>query len=293
MNLVNQLFMQPSDDMNHVIWEHIYHSIAVNCFEWNGLPDNIDIMFLENSLLFNGKGVFFLDDFGVLQFQPNFAFSRIDMYNNPIDVTIHATNGLGKWERTNGVDCIIAYDNINRVPIFDKLDFLSERLADIDNKIDVNISAQATPWVITCSDDSAINDARRKMSKILNNEPVIVEIARSVGDTDLHVLRTDAPWIAENMLDVQEREFNIGLHILGLDKQFSNKKERLITDEVNSASEYAYIMRNNRLEARNSVCDRINSMFGLNVSVKWAVDKNNDGSIDLGVGVDDGFEDSD
>ena len=48
-----------------------------------------------------------------------------------------------------------------------------------------------------------------------------------------------------------------------------NKKERLITDEVNRGLGGVFASRYSGLLSRRQACDQINEMFGLNISVEY------------------------
>ena len=56
---------------------------------------------------------------------------------------------------------------------------------------------------------------------------------------------------------------------LGIENSNTEKKERLVTDEINSNLGSVYAQRMARLNARKDACKKINSMFGLNIDVRY------------------------
>ena len=62
---------------------------------------------------------------------------------------------------------------------------------------------------------------------------------------------------------------NEALTFLGINNANTDKKERLITDEVRANDEQLYIARQIMLNARKQACDEINKMFGLNIDVEF------------------------
>ena len=58
---------------------------------------------------------------------------------------------------------------------------------------------------------------------------------------------------------------------LGINNSNTNKKERLITDEVNSNNQEIMAQREALLLQRKIACDKINSMFGLNISCSFRI----------------------
>ena len=87
-----------------------------------------------------------------------------------------------------------------------------------------------------------------------------------MGENPLEVLTMPTPYVADKLNQYKyelEREI---LTFLSLNNNFE-KKERLLTDEVNSNNDFintnAMLMYKNRLQA----CEEINKKFGLNVRV--------------------------
>ena len=63
------------------------------------------------------------------------------------------------------------------------------------------------------------------------------------------------------------------LTFLGLNNANTDKKERLITSEVDSNLEHIEMSLQCMLSARQYACDEINKMFGLNMGVRFKLDK--------------------
>lgn len=59
------------------------------------------------------------------------------------------------------------------------------------------------------------------------------------------------------------------LTCLGISNVSITKKERLISDEVERHMGGVVASRYSRLNAREQACDKINKMFGLNLSVEF------------------------
>ena len=62
---------------------------------------------------------------------------------------------------------------------------------------------------------------------------------------------------------------NEALTFLGINNANTDKKERLITDEVKANDEQLYVARQVMLNARKQACEEINKMFGLNIDVEF------------------------
>ena len=64
---------------------------------------------------------------------------------------------------------------------------------------------------------------------------------------------------------------NEALSYFGLNNANTDKKERLISSEVESNNEEIETARNIMLNARKQACQMINEMFGLNIDVRFKV----------------------
>ena len=84
----------------------------------------------------------------------------------------------------------------------------------------------------------------------------------------LNVLKTDAPYIVDK-LDVHKHQiFNDALTVLGIDNANTDKKERLITNEVESNEELIKYYLNCFYKTRKKACDEINEKFGLDIEIE-------------------------
>lgn len=63
--------------------------------------------------------------------------------------------------------------------------------------------------------------------------------------------------------------WNECMGLLGINNANQDKKERLVAAEVGANDEQVEATRNIALNARQQACDRINDMFGLDISVDF------------------------
>jgi hypothetical protein len=77
------------------------------------------------------------------------------------------------------------------------------------------------------------------------------------------------PETLPKLLETKSKTWNECMGLLGLNNANQDKKERLVTDEVSANDEQVMASRNIHLKARKAAADKINKMFGLNISVKF------------------------
>ena len=239
--------------------------IALTSFDWINLPDTVDPRFLELILFSKGKILYFRDEIVgdlALQFSTS---GKLDFYRNPTKRRAIADNGY--TNNLNQKNSVIIYNNYMRIPTAPIMEYYAMRLWDYDNTIAVNVNAQKTPVLLQCAEEQRPTVANL-YKEYDGNAPVIY------GDKnlDLNAIKsiiTGAPFVADKIYNIKMKIWNEALTALGVNYNIE-KKERLVTDEVNVSQGATNAMKNTRLKARKEACKKINDMFSLNIDVKPA-----------------------
>ena len=104
------------------------------------------------------------------------------------------------------------------------------------------------------------------------NQPVIYG-SKSMGLNDnIQVLKTDAPYLADKLMNQKNQIWNEALTYLGISNLNVQKKERMISDEAIRSMGGTIASRQSRLEMRREAAEQINKMFGLNIEVNYRED---------------------
>lgn len=264
---------------NGQFWESLYNNeisyhnyierlteLSISMFEWQGLPKTIDKRFLELCLFMDGMCVFFYDEIlGYLSLQVMIG-GQLDVYRIPIERRAYATNGY--FRELDNTDSVIIFNNLvhtNSVPaVFET----AKRLYEFDRTIDVNVKAQKTPVLLSCEESQRLTMKNLYM-QYDGNEPFIFG-DKNLNPNVLKAIKTDAPFIADKVYQLKTQYWNEMLTYLGIANVNTQKKERLITDEVLRNLGGTLASRESRLKARKQACEQINEMFGLNVSCEFA-----------------------
>lgn len=253
-------------------------------FDWQGLPDSVDPAFLERTLFLNGAAVFFKDDeltsrqsglSDVSTEDGTYLALRVatngtwNVYNVPTKRRAYANNGYQRDDLTEQ-NSIIIYNNMIRTNSVLTCRIYAERLWNLDRIIDVNANAQKTPVLILCDEKQRLT-ALNVYEKWDGNEPVIF------GDKNLdmklmQVLRTDAPYVGDRIYQLKTQIWNEALTYLGISNINYQKRERMISDEVQRNQGGTIASRYSRLEARREAAKKINDMFGLDIEVDYRED---------------------
>ena len=103
------------------------------------------------------------------------------------------------------------------------------------------------------------------------NEPFIFG-DKNLDMNGISVLKTDAPFVADKLMQLKFQIWNEALTYLGISNVNMHKKERLLNDEVTRNMGSTVASRYARLNARKEACKKINAMFGLNIDVEYRED---------------------
>lgn len=235
--------------------------LSMSMFKWVNLPKTIDERFIELSLFSQGACVFFKDEvLGFLCLRCILG-GNFDVYDIPIHRRAIATNGYQR--NLTNQNSVIIYNNMLHTNSYTQCIKFADMLTEIDSTIRVNIKAQKTPVLISCSENERLT-YQNLYFEFDGNMPVIFG-NKGLKENPITSINTQAPFISPALYDLKANIWNEALTYLGISNIAINKKERLITDEVMRSQGGTLANRNSRLNERKKACELINDMFNLNI----------------------------
>ena len=241
--------------------------LAVSLFSWKKLDKYAGVgasRFLELSLYDLGRGVFVKDNelgYLALKVNPN---DKLNVYNLPTRVEAWST---GYNKSFDFDDVVYIMNNELEKPTYEFMRLFAYRLYETERTIDLNLQSQKTPILIE-GDTKTILTLKNVYMQYSGNTPFIFGNKQFDISNKLNVLKTDAPYIVDK-LDVHKHQiFNDALTVLGIDNANTDKKERLITNEVESNEELIKYYLNCFYKTRKKACDEINEKFGLDIDIE-------------------------
>lgn len=258
--------------LNNVTYMQYFNrltELAISMFEWQNLPPSVDPRYIELHLFQNGCMLYFNDDvIGnlCLDCLPNGNF---DVYGNP--VLRRAYSSYNNYQRNlNEDNSVIIWNNYLRTNSITDIKMFSKRLYLLDRIIDVNANAQKTPVLVQGTEKQRLT-LLNLYKEFDGNSPFIF------GDKNLDLnalkcLNTGAPYVADKIYLLKTQIWNEALTYLGISNISIQKKERLVTDEVTRNQGGTIASRYSRLQARRDAAEKINAMFGTNISVNYRED---------------------
>ena len=262
-----------SDSAGATLKDYYYYldlltELAVSSFHYDGLPETIDERFLELTLFTDGQIVYFNDDImGLLALQV-ITSGRLNVYRQPETFRAFAVNGYQReLDQQTGVIC---YNNNMRTPSFPAVERFARKLATYEQIIWVNANAQKTPVLITGTEQQRLT-LKNVYMQWDGNQPAIFG-DKNADWNALSTLRTDAPYVADKVTELKYNTWHEALTYLGISNITITKKERMVKDEVYRMMGGVIMNRYMRLKPRQQAVDRVNRMFGTNISVEYQED---------------------
>lgn len=258
--------------LNNVTFMDYYYrieEIAINMFEWANLPDSVDERFIELILCEYGYGVYFDDPVLGNLFLTCMTMEPLDVYRYPTKRRAYSVNSYQK-ELTDK-DSVLVYNNYLHTNTLTTIILYARRLADIERSIEVNIRAQKTPVLVTCEEAQQLT-MKNAYRDYDGNMPVIFANTGIVDPRSIQSIQTQAPFVADKLMIIKRQIWNEMLTFFGVENGNSEKKERLITDEVMSNLGSVQAQRYIMLNSRRKAADQINKMFGTNIEVNFRQD---------------------
>ena len=240
--------------------------IATSLFTWKGLDEVAGFgasRFLELVLYENGRACFVKDnEKGYLALRVN-PSDKLNVYMLPEKVLAWS---LGYNKNYLFDDVIYIMNNNLEIPTSQSLQLFAYRLYETERTIDTNLIAQKTPVLIE-GDTKTILTLKNVYMQYSGNTPFIFGNKQFDISNKLNVLKTDAPYLIDKLEDHKHEIWNEALTYLGINNANTDKKERLITSEVESNDDLINYYLNCFYKTRKDACDRINNKYNLNIEI--------------------------
>lgn len=243
--------------------------LSVSVFEWQGLPETVDPRYLELHLFQNGSVVYFRDEVMGDLCLDCIANGQFDVYGNPI--SRRAYSSYNQYQKTlNESDSVIIWNNYLRQPSVLDVKMFAKRLYNLDRIIDVNANAQKTPVLVQGTEKQRLTLVN--LYKEFDGNAPFIFGDKNLDLNSLRAISTNAPYVADKLYQLKTQIWNEALTYLGISNLNIQKKERMITDEVQRNQGGTIASRYSRLESRREAVDKINRMFGTDISVDYRED---------------------
>jgi hypothetical protein len=263
--LSDQILSVGDNNYKKAHFYNLLYQMCINRFIWKGLPKHIDVDFVEKELADLGELAFI--NHKIYGFQITYCTGdNINMYGRPTryfcftaDYTIN--------EYFNADEIVIIRNNKLSQNSHDFINMYASLIAEIQKTKEVNLNAQKTP-ILVQADESQLLTLKNLYAQYEGNSPVIFG-TKQLNYEDLKVLKTDAPYLLDKLQSEKIDTINECLNFMGI-KTVTDKKERMVTDEVQANNDLVNICLSMFLNTRLQAKEQIKEKFGLDVEIELA-----------------------
>lgn len=241
-------------------------TLAENVFEFDELPELIDVAYMNKVLLRQGSIAFFKDDvLDTILALPYTNLGRLDVYGRPTTIQVYGENGYSKTLKPG--EYVIMYDNNGRYSLYIDILQMAERIALCKRVTDINITHQKTPrlWKTTSDKKKTVEDIVNQIDSCVDG----VVVYDSIDIDDLGVVQAPAPFVSDKIDIHIEKEYAEFLRLIGIANLQTQKRERLIKDEMTASLGGTVASRYSRFQPRKQAVNMINKKWGLDIKVKY------------------------
>ena len=242
--------------------------ICLSMFDWVNLPSSMNARFIEMCLYYQGQAALLYDDnYGYINTMASDG-GYINIYGLPTEVMCYSYRFnqrrslfMTDTGEEKGKECILVMNNYERVPTQATVTLFAKRLCDAQRTADVNIASTRFPILIT-TDQKQYFTLKKMYEEYDGNTPAIFADKNLISPDALKAMKTDAPFICNDIMEYKREIWNEFLTFMGI-QNLSEKRERLITGEVDSNNELLNLNLQALLIPRKEACKQFNEKYGL------------------------------
>lgn len=241
---------------------------TLRMFEYEGLPETIDIIEMERILQTKGYVIIIEYNGEVLAIDGALG-GEPDMYNRPTKAIISNPALKISKEYEIGSDCVVIsndYLKMGLLPLFNKYNTML-----LENEITMILANynKRVDNLISVADDNTSISAKKylqgiedgKIGHIFENK--LFESLKSNPTTNNASVRMN------ELIEYQQYLKSNLFNEIGLNSIHNMKKERMVVDEVNADSDSIYTLIDSMLQCRVIGLEMLKEMFSINAQVEF------------------------
>ena len=245
---------------------------AISVFNFK-LPKLWNANYFFYTLFMNGFiSVLNVEPYGVICQQC--GLMGYNLYYNPTQITVSNPNITGIINRTIGSDCAVIQLQPDYAGIMDIVEYFSAKLALLSEALDMNMLNSKLAYLFYATNKREAESFKKLFDNVMSGEPaVIVDTALKPDEGD--VIKAFANnlkqnYITPDMLADMRTLLNEFDSMIGLPNANTQKRERMITDEVQANDIETKSLSALWLETVKTGMDVANAIFpGLDLNVDW------------------------
>lgn len=241
------------DNTSAIFWRGQLLQKIFGSVIFEGVPEGWDIDYMKSALF--ESGVLCITDTALGVIPLECGTTGINVFKRPTKCVI-TNHILGELIKTIGIDCALVKIKYSYSGVCDLLDRYSYLLASCDSAISVNLMNTKVSYVFEAEDSAQAKTFEKVYDQISEGKPAIYTRKSTAIGSNMFMLKPKESFIADDVEYLRRRIMNDFLTEVGINNANTDKKERLLTNEVES----------NNDEVKSTIeywIDNINSGFAV------------------------------
>lgn len=248
--------------------------LALNRYQWHGLPATVNPRYLEQTLLFDGFAALctpkHMPDV-MMGLKAYWSSSYLNAYGEPTAWTCIGQDGRTQFS-SNWQHGAVVYDNKSFVSKWNSIEILSRKAAHILRTSDVNLGQQMTPFLLTAPRGKEL-ELTNLYKQIDGGEPAVLADDNFTDNFKVEAIKTGVPYMPDEFNSDLNNCLNQIYLQLGISHLAFQKGERMIEDEARGNNKPTELIALDGLDARRLAADHINNLgLGYNIGVTFNSD---------------------
>lgn len=266
----------PQREEVYAYYYNKYYNLFMNSYKWTGVEYQ-EINFIMRKFWSIGSVACYkiketvgseLKPEGQIIFT-QYTTSLLNIYDFPIWVNLvnnRNASFIPSTQQRVDENVVLGYAQRNFKPIEMIIKYYVKKITDVEMVINTNLIAHKNPLLAVVSDEDE-NSINEMIDKVLQDDPVI--FTSLLNPDKLKQVSVNAQYIIDKLysykiaLENELKEF-LGINSLGS----SEKKEHLITSEVEVNNMAIQSSKESVLDCLKEFCERIKKVFGVEISVE-------------------------
>ena len=244
-----------------------FMNLAIKRFKWTNLPKGLTTDRLEDMLISHGKLGGFINEVGLFTILPLHNVDKVNVYNEPTKYRLVGSNGYNVELPSEDV-CRLKNNPTSSNDI-DTLRIFAKRISDIESTQEVNLFQMNIPKIISTNRDGVLT-AKNIIKKIQDFKFVVFTKEKGITQqmTQNDVIDNTVPYLLDKLSDYENFYRNKVLTYLAINNANTDKKERLISDEVNANNDLLNTILDMMFECRQEFCNEVKEKFNIDIKVE-------------------------
>ena len=252
--------------INSFISDYLFNN-ALSIFRYDGLPDNVKAVDLEKNLLRFGKILFtkWHDEYYI------FSYSDTGKQNYLGEYTHYQVNNpyIQCNEIFSDDNAVKIFNTDTHEPLINLMGMYSELLTENYISLNVKNINSRIPFLISARDSSTRQSAEIFLRQIYDGKQGIIAEQPIFDSLNVNPLSDKANDLTQ-LIELNKFFYSDYFQKIGLTNLYNNIHDRISATETEFTATSIYPYVDNMRRNRDIAVEKINSMFGLSVTVEFS-----------------------